>query len=316
MDSAKALYTYVQDQLQFGLNHQQITNQLLASGWSIEQLKEYAPYLFTQQVVIDQQPQQTQAPLSMAAPQVIQPSVIAPYGTSNLVLPNTNASMLPQVAEQSNESIFQLNSKAGNARLPGRRNVIMLVVATMIIVAVLSGAYVLFRSESTAKTNFNDPNFSMQVPDGWQTDRGYEPGKTLVLLYSPENEEEATRDKTAQFTAYIGIGYDRAEEQITYLKDANVQYQLIRDEKFSENDTEYRLIEYTFQQLNSDKKSHTLMVNAKRGDFLINADVVSSDEHWQLHAEKAEALLRSVSPACNNIYGKNEVFKDIAQLCS
>lgn len=196
-----------------------------------------------------------------------------------------------------------------------RRLLISALVVAFLIIG-LAGLFVMLRMSTSSSKSFKDPNFSMQLPSGWRTDRGYEAGKTLVIAYSPENTDSAKKDQSAQLTVYVGIGYDRAEELLAYLKDSKIEFTSIRDESFDVDGVQYRLVEYTTRQSSEDTKTHTLMVNAKRGDFLINADIVAPDEHWQLHAEEADQIMRSIMPGCDNINDKNEVFKDVSMLCS
>ncbi len=300
VDPSNSVHQYIQEQMQNGMSSQQIVNQLLLAGWTLQSLQMYAPELFSRPA--------TQADAGVIPqPVPIQPNSQTIFTPQQTVPQVNDFSVTPAVsAVATNSKVSMLKSRF-----------FILLAITVVIAAVGVIAYLLFVSKNgTSSKNLNDPNFSMSIPEGWTGDASYQPGSTVVLFYSPEDSDKENREKAALFTGYIGLNFDRIEQQIKYFEESKAEYNIINDEKFDSDGTSYRLVEYTVKGSGQSEATHTLMITATKGDFIINADVVSKDTSWELHAQEADTMLRSITPACDNISEKNEVSSGVMMLCS
>lgn len=287
--------------MQSGLSAQQIINQLLLAGWTLQSLQEYAPELFLQPAV----------PMTPATPPdqtFVQPSPETVFTPEQPAAQIYSSEILPaaNVAPQLEPQVTKGKSRA----------VIVALIVAVLMITGIAAYFLIFNNSGGSLKNFNDPNFSMSIPKGWTGDASYEPGSTVVLYYSPEDSEKDSREKAALFTAYIGLKFDRIDQQLKYLEESKAEYRIINDETFETNGVSYRLVEYSAKGSGQVDAIHTLMVNATKGDFVINADVVSKEADWQLHAEEAGEMLRSIKPACDNVSEKNEVSSGVVLLCS
>lgn len=287
--------------MQNGLSSQQIVNQLLLAGWTLQSLQMYAPDLFTQPVAA----QVDTATIPQPAP--IQPTPQTVFTPQQPINQPDEYAIAPAV------NTIALEPKPSRLKV----RLLILIVGLVLIGVVGIAAYLLFANRNTSSSkSLNDPNFSMSIPEGWTGDASYQPGSTVVLFYSPEDSEKDNREKAALFTAYVGLNFDRIEQQIKYFEESKAEYKIINDEKFESDGTSYRLVEYTVKGSGQNEAAHTLMITATKGDFIINADVVSTDASWQLHSEEADSMLKSIKPACDNVSEKNEVSSGVTILCS
>lgn len=301
VDPSATLQTYIQDQLQNGLTHQQVIAALLGSGWSMDQLKQYAPYLFYSQA---------QPPLPVETGAVPLTSGVVAEPASSV---QTEVSILPDVVSAQQTLVGQFDQTARPKSIRRWQRIIPMAVLAVLLVA--SGAFLLTKLNSTSFTDFNDPNFSMKIPNNWARDAGYKPGSMIVLYYSPEGASN-NGEAAAKFTAYIAIEFDRIEDQIRYLSDSKAQYDVVSNESFDVGDVHYHLVEVVSKLPSDDEQTHTLYVNATRGEFMINADIVSKESEWNLHADQAEKILRSIVPGCSKFVAKKELFSEVSKLCS
>lgn len=152
-----------------------------------------------------------------------------------------------------------------------------------------------------ATYTLNDTNFTMQVADGWTQDASYESGQRTIFMYSPEDASDENRPMRALLNVYVGIDFDRQKLQTQQLQDLE-SYEVLQDRDYEEFGVQYSLLEASFAaQETPDNVMRFMMITAQRGDFRINAEVISAEQHWGLHAEEAEAMLTTIVPACDTI---------------
>ena len=146
-------------------------------------------------------------------------------------------------------------------------------------------------------TQFKDPNFTMSIPIAWSGDASYEEATTLIRYYSPEDANDANREKAARLTIYVDSDRNRIDRQLSSLGDS--EYELIADESFTSDGTEYRYVELTARpESTPDNKFRFATVTAIKGDIIINADIFALDKYWELHDNDADTILKSIIPAC------------------
>lgn len=275
----------------------------------MQQLQEYAPYLFysaSQQTAQLPQAQQQYVSTQSAPITNIAANSSSPEGL-----------ILPQVIQPEIQPANQVQPSVALSR-PSRsvrKKVIVGVILVLILMGV-GGLLFVLKKGSSSLTSFTDKNFSMKIPKNWSRDGSYKPGSTLVLYYSPEGSGSRKGEAAAKFTAYIAIEFDRIEAQINYLNGAKAEYKIIRNDSFDVGDTHYHLVEIVSKLLSEDEQMHTMYINATRGDFVISADVVSTENDWKLHAQESEAVLRSIVPGCSKLAHKKELFSEVSQLCT
>jgi hypothetical protein len=147
-------------------------------------------------------------------------------------------------------------------------------------------------------SKFTDTDFSVEVPKSWSTDSGYEPGKGLVMMYSPENGPENLREQAANMIVFVSDdSHDRIEQQKASLEKAGGTYQTLRDEtrKFGSYSGRFVEIIVTSKQ-EPDKKMHVLSLAVKGAQRQYYMDLTALDEHWHIHAKNAEHILDTFAP--------------------
>ena len=205
-----------------------------------------------------------------------------------------------------------------STRLNPRKLGIVAIVC-LLIVATISAVFLLTRNnanDSVSTFSFNDPNFSMEISEGWSGDAGYEPGSSLILYYSPEDASSTDREKGAGMTIYAGLDFDRVQAQLDNLEESGAEYEILQDEEFEINETRYRFVELIASSPESpDNKVRIMSVNAIKGDLTINADISSLSKYWDLHATESEYMLKSIEPACAEKNPNAEEFSQVKIYC-
>ncbi len=141
----------------------------------------------------------------------------------------------------------------------------------------------------------------MMIPKSWSGDAGYEPGAQLVLYYSPEDASQANIAKAYRMSVYVGSHESRIEDQLDSLKQSGTKYEIKTDENITNDGVDSRYIELVISPNEQpDNSIRIASVMAKRGNFLISADISGLAEHWDLHKEVVPQILKSIKPACDN----------------
>lgn len=149
-------------------------------------------------------------------------------------------------------------------------------------------------------SKFTDPNFSIDIPDSWGEDAGYEPGSSLVLFTSAEfGGDKAQSAKGARLNIYVfDRDKDRIEEQIESLIKNKSEYKIINDK----NDVKFgnytgRLIELQVSSRERpDAKSHIFSIFVRGENKSYSADIIFGEEYLDIHKENAEKILKSFVP--------------------
>lgn len=183
-----------------------------------------------------------------------------------------------------------------------RSKLVLLATALMLVSVIVAAAvFVLSSSNSASLTRFEDPNFTMMVPESWSGDAGYEPGKTLIFYYSPEDSSDENREKAASLTVFVGSQEDRIDDQIKSLDQQAADYTILVDETVNTDEASIRYVEIVLSPIETpDRQIRIASAESKRGDFIINADISGLEEHWGLHKDVAPRILQSIVPACEN----------------
>jgi hypothetical protein len=182
-----------------------------------------------------------------------------------------------------------------------RKKILFIVLIAMIISASAVFAFIFSKNADSELTKFNDPNFSMLIPESWSGDAGYEPGQTLIFYYSPEDASDANREKAYSMIVYVGSQEDRIESQIESLKASGASYSIEANETFENNGVTVTYTELVISSKESpDNEIRVASSTTKGGDFVINADISGLNKHWSLHKNVVPNILKSIVPACNN----------------
>jgi len=207
-----------------------------------------------------------------------------------------NQSQQPQQANPYQQ--YSQPTKKNNKKL-------VLVVAGLILGIILASIiFFVFTQEddSTATfTAFEDPNFTMQIPESWSGDASYEPGSSLIMYYSPEDSSDENREKASRLIVYVGSQENRIDTQIDELESSGAKYSIITDETTENNGTQIRYVELVVTPIETpEKETRVASATAKKGNFIINADMQALNTHWGLHEDVARKTLKSISPACDD----------------
>lgn len=172
-----------------------------------------------------------------------------------------------------------------------------------LLAALLLVAFFMFllpRINQPELTQFNDPNFTLQIPIDWRGDGNYTVGDGLILFYSSEDANDQNREKAAYLSMYIGVSPGRIDRQLEDL--GGGQYEMLVDEVSSDDGVDYRYIEVAITpEETPDRELYLASVVATRGDFAIAADFISIADYWDLHADEAKPVLLSIRPACDKV---------------
>lgn len=171
-------------------------------------------------------------------------------------------------------------------------------VGTILAILLIFGVLSLFKNEPKLTTErFTDPNFSLELPDGWQADQSYKPGDRALFMQSPEDGSADAAQKIALVTIYPDASLDVFGKQ---LQSESADVELIRNETTKNGSVRMRYIEFKTLDFVSDGQiTHGAFVLVDRGLIKMSAMVTSREEYWPLHAQKAELLLRSFMPGCS-----------------
>ena len=282
-----------------------------SSAQQIQQSQQIQP-LSQAQPAIPQVTPTSSPPTQLQPVQIIQPKEIVnpPVGgviSGDMQLPHVVNGVFGQAANSATQS-------AGGIFKSRMRSLVIF--GTVLILIISSGLVYTISKRSSALTTFKDPNFTMKIPKNWSGDNSYKPTSTIVLFYSPEGMGSKRGQAAAKLTLYIAIEFDRIDQQIKYLKDAKINYDIVRNDSGDENDVHYRTLEVRWKLPNDSVEQHAMYVNATRGDFTISADVASTDDNWNLHAKEADNILHSIVPACSKIVTKKALFSETSAICS
>lgn len=170
-------------------------------------------------------------------------------------------------------------------------------VAILILVGLVKA---LSRDTSTPNPvteQLTDPNFTLSIPEDWAVDKNYKPGSRVFFLQSPEGDGKDAGEKIAVVTVYPDASLDVFGKQ---LQAESADVELIRNETTKDGSIRVRFIEFkTLDFVSEGQVTHGMYILIDKGLVKMSALVVAREEHWALHAQKAEQLLRSLSPRCS-----------------
>lgn len=170
------------------------------------------------------------------------------------------------------------------------------IVSTLVFLMV-AGIY-----KELAKPNylgFTDPNFIMKLPETWTTGVGYQPAISTMKFYSPEHR--SIREQTADKATTIKV-YAVAEEDLfgTQLRSGGSGMSIISDKIDEKNGISYRFIQFIGQDPESPgREVRGLYAFIHRGQISMSALVTAKKDFWNIHAEEAEKIVRSIQPKCS-----------------
>ncbi len=178
------------------------------------------------------------------------------------------------------------------------RLAILASLGTFLAILLIVGLLNLLKSEPTPQTErFTDPNFSLQLPEGWHADQSYKPGDRVLFMQSPEDSSADAAQKIALVTIYPDASLDVFGKQ---LQSESADVELIRNETTKNGSVRMRFIEFRTLDFVSDGQiTHGAFVLIDRGLVKMSAIVIVREEYWPLHAQNAELLLRSFMPGCS-----------------
>lgn len=263
-DTYNQVNEYIRRQLSAGVPVNEIIIELRNSGWEEPQIQQFlTPYISSTQ----QTPQSINNPIPTGYVQ--QPQTHAPASKLKAVVIGGVAFLLLIIGIAVAVALTQ-NSNNPESEVANADNF----------------------------TQLTDPNFTMLLPKTWTSDAAYKPGALLVLNYSPADGSTDSELKAAKMVMYIDSDPGRIDQQIENVGQSEVE--IVKDESFEVNGTNYRYVELTVAlEGTPDLKRHVATVTAQRGDLVINADVTGLEDHWYLHAENVETMLKSITPACD-----------------
>ncbi len=175
----------------------------------------------------------------------------------------------------------------------------ILFVATVTLLCALVIAGIVREIQKPEYLRFNDPNFSMRLPDDWKPDSNYEAGLRKSTFYSSEYDGEfsVSSEKAAEFMMYAEAEDDEFGK---LLREGGSGMSTISDQTVTRQGISYRIIEYR----GSDDERPSQFVRGiyayiQRGQVVMSARIESDENAWEQHAEEAKRILQSITPLCS-----------------
>lgn len=166
-------------------------------------------------------------------------------------------------------------------------------VAVAVVVALL--LVLLFRSPGSAvDETFADRNYSMQLPATWRVPTGHSSGALETTFFSREQTDEATRHRAATLTLHALSGRDQEGAKLVL---GNSDAEIVGYSIMHKGPVEYRYIQ--FRKQDGDMTMRGAFVLATRGRLSMSATVTTAEQYWSDHADEAERMLLSITPACS-----------------
>ncbi len=199
------------------------------------------------------------------------------------------------VLNEQHDVLQQVDMDPLHRRPRKQRNVWRVMVLTAVATVLVSvGAYLYFLYKPVQYRTFQDPNFTMSIPESWVLSDEYKPGSSVVLAYSSDNDDDA--DSTAFMTVYLNLFEDQFGRQ---LMDGSANARITRDETREYQKSRLRYIEYEKPATDESRSTRGAYVLSTRGELTVSATITSQSDHWGRHAEAAKRALNSITPNCS-----------------
>ncbi len=135
------------------------------------------------------------------------------------------------------------------------------------------------------------------MPSEWQPDANYRPGSRVLLFYSPETSAPDKHEQAALLTLYTDIELDIFGKQ---LLSGTSGVTVLTDSRGSEGIVHYRYITFVSDNAaTGGGKTRGAFIYVDKGTIAMSATITAREQYWDLHAEKAEHVLRSIVPKCS-----------------
>ena len=185
-------------------------------------------------------------------------------------------------------SRFSINWKLGGT---------VMAVTVVSILLIAGFAKLLSRNPKAPTEQLSDPNFTIQLPQGWQVDQSYKPGSRMLFVRSPEDSSPNAAQKMALITMYPDAELDVFGKQ---LLSQSADVDILRNETTKNGSIRTRYIEFkTRDILNEGHITHGAYVFVDKGLVKMSAMISSRDEFWPTYAAIAEQTLKSFMPSCS-----------------
>jgi len=198
---------------------------------------------------------------------------------------------------QEHDIMQQLDIDPLHKRIRQGKLKLLLFVSLIAFVVILGASLVAESAKRPEFMTFSDPNFSLLLPDNWDSGVDYEPAAAQLTFYSPEFEGAGEFEKAASMTMFVDAKDDVFGGQ---LRRGGSNARIISDESGGAGSLKYRTIEFVSDNFDgSSGRVHGLYVLVNKGQITMSATITSADEHWGRHADVAEKILESIVPKCN-----------------